>query len=140
MRDSLNTYSSVQLLLATPDAAIQEFLARNQTWIEAVLGCRLSATVTFEFHLPFCDFVMDEIFQGIPIDNRCIPYNKLLRPFVTRWELPPDASPRIELNMSRKREGKVSDGAFGWDPHWRDTPIAVWLTECNHAIVSVSVP
>ena len=42
--------------------------------------------------------------------------------------------------MSRNREGGVSEGKFGWDPHWNGTPLAIWLKGCAHAVVSAKVP
>jgi hypothetical protein len=40
--------------------------------------------VTFEFHLPFDHLVLAEMFAGIPVDSRCIPYTKVLQPIVTK--------------------------------------------------------
>ena len=41
--------------------------------------------------------------------------------------------------MSRNRDGGVSEGKFGWDPHWNGTPLAIWLMGCSHALVSARV-
>jgi len=129
----------VQLLLAPPATAIQEFLGQHRTWIEAAIGCPLADAVTFEFHLPFEHLVLDAMFGGIPIDRQCLPYAKVLQPVVTKWELPPESTPRIELCMSRNRDAGVSAGKFGWDPHWKGTPLAIWMKDCNHALVSATV-
>lgn len=139
MQTTLNNSNTVQLLIAPPVVAIREFLNQYQTWLEAVVGCPLADAVTFEFHLPFPHLVLDEMFRGIPLDSRCIPYTRALRPVVTRWGLPPGISPRIELSMSRNRDAGVAEGSFGWDPHWKETPVAVWLKGCRHALVSAMV-
>jgi hypothetical protein len=130
----------MRVLLAPPAVAIQEFLATHQTWLEAVIGCPLAEAVTFEFHLPFVHLVLNEMFRGIPLDTRCIPYTKVLEPVVVRWGLPPGTSPRIELSPGRDRSAGVAEGKFGWDPDWKDTPVAIWLRGCMHAVVSVKVP
>src|ERR1017187_10701050 len=140
MPTPLNISKPVQLLLASPAVAIQEFLSQHQRWIEAVIGCPLAEAVSFEFHLPFGHLVLDQMFAGIPLDSRCLQYKRQLQPVVTRWELPPESTPRIELCMSRNREGGISDGKFGWDPHWNGTPLALWLKGCAHAIVSAKIP
>ena len=140
MPTSLNTSNPVQLLLAPPAVAIQEFLTQQQSWIERVIGCPLAEAVSLEFHLPFGHLVLDQMFAGIPLDSRCLPYKRQLQPVVTKWELPPESTPRIELCMSRNQEGGISDGKFGWDPHWNGTPLAVWLKGCAHALVSAKVP
>ena len=139
MPNSLHTSKPVQLLLAPPAVAIQEFLNQHQTWLEAVIGCPLAEAVVLEFHLPFDHLVLDEMFAGIPVDSRCISYRKVLKPVVTKWELPPESTPRIELCMSRNREGGISEGRFGWDPHWSGTPLAIWLKKCPRALVSAKV-
>jgi len=139
MPNSLNTSKPIQLLLAPPAVAIQEFFSQHRTWIETAIGCPLAEAVTFEFHLPFDHLVLDEMFAGIPIDSRCISYRKVLKPVVFKWEIPPESTPRIELCMSRNREGAISEGRFGWDPHWQGTPLAIWLKNCPHALVSAKV-
>jgi SpoVK/Ycf46/Vps4 family AAA+-type ATPase len=140
MAKSLPTNNPMRLLLAPPAVAIQEFLAANQTWLEAVTGCRLAEAATFEFHVPFVHVVLSEIFRGIPLDTRCIPYVNVLQPVVARWGLPPGAGPRIALSPGRDRNGRLSEGKFGWDPHWKGTPVAVWLRGCTHAVVAAEVP
>ena len=62
MQTSLNNSKPVQLLLAPPAVAIQEFLSQHRSWLEAVVGCPLADAVTFEFHLPFSHLVLDEMF------------------------------------------------------------------------------
>jgi hypothetical protein len=139
MQTTLNNSNPVQLLIAPPTVAIREFLSRHEIWLEAVVGCPLADAITFEFHLPFSHLVLSEMFRGIPVDGRCIPYTKALQSVVTRWSLPPGISPRIELSMSRNREAGVAEGRFGWAPQWKDTPVAAWLKGCTHALVSTMV-
>ena len=73
MPTSLKASKPVQLLLAPPAVAIQEFLSQHQSWIERVIGCPLADAVTFEFHLPFGHLVLDQMFTGVPLDCRCLP-------------------------------------------------------------------
>ena len=140
MRNMLKPATPVQVLHAPPAVAIEEFLQRNRRWVEAAVGCPLAEAITFEFHLPFDHLVLTELFAGLPLDNRCISYTSVLRPIIDRWETPPDSAPRIELCISRDRSPGVAKGKFGWDPHWKDTPIAVWLKGQAHAFVYGNVP
>jgi ATPase family protein associated with various cellular activities (AAA) len=140
MPNSLSTSSPVQLLLAPPAAAIQDFLSRHRPWIEKAIGCPLANAVTFEFHLPFYHLVLSEMFAGIPVDARCISYTKVLEPVVAKWELLPDLPLHIELRISRNRDGGLAEGKFGWNPLWNLTPFAVSLKGCTHAVVSAEVP
>src|SRR2546425_9028128 len=139
MQTSLTLPKPIQLLLAPPAAAIQEFFGQYQTWVETVLGGPVSDAITFEFHLPFDHLVLDQMFAGIPLDRRSVPYTKMLQPVVSKWELPPNSAPRIELTMSRNREGGLAQGKFGWHPDWNALPLAVWLKGCTHGIVSAEV-
>lgn len=130
----------LSLLLAPPAAAIDEYLRGHQTWVESVAGCPLADTIVFDFHLPFDHLVLTDIFSGLPVDARCVCYESALRPVIEKWEVPPQAPPRIELSLSRSRETGVAAGKFGWELSWRDTPIALWPKDCLHAIVFAMVP
>ena len=139
MSSATITANPLSLLVAPPVVAIGEFLCRHQLWIETAVGCPLVDTIAFEFHLPFDHLILSELFAGLPIDNRCISYTSALRPVVTKWETPPETALRIELGMSRNREAGFAAGRFGWEPSWQDTPLAIWLKGCAHALVSASV-
>jgi SpoVK/Ycf46/Vps4 family AAA+-type ATPase len=42
--------------------------------------------------------------------------------------------------MSRNRAAGVAAGKFGWDPHWRDTPLALWPKGCTNGLIFAMVP
>ena len=56
------------------------------------------------------------------------------------WELPPGESPKIELIHSREQDSPITSKQYAWDPHWKETPVALWLKGLNHALVSASIP
>jgi hypothetical protein len=132
--------SPLKLMAAPPATALEEFLTRHQLWIEASIGCALGEAITFEFHLPFYHLALSDLFDKIPVDARSISYTPVLRTVMVRWETPPGVAPHIGLGISRNRDAGVAAGKFGWDPEWKNTPIAIWLKGCTHALVYASVP
>jgi SpoVK/Ycf46/Vps4 family AAA+-type ATPase len=140
MRSNLTSSTSVNLLAAPPAAAIEEFLLRHQNWITTAIGCPLADAIAFEFHLPFDHHALNDLFRGLPVNRRSISYTPTLQLVVVRWEIPPETVPYIGLGMSHNREAGVAEGKFGWDLHWMDTPLAIWLKGCAHALISASIP
>jgi hypothetical protein len=140
MRSNLTSSTSVNLLAAPPAAAIEEFLLRHQNWITTAIGCPVADAIAFEFHLPFDHHALNDLFRGLPVNRRSISYTPALQPVVVRWEIPPETVPYIGLGMSRNREAGVAEGKFGWDLNWMDTPLAIWLKGCAHALISASIP
>ena len=130
----------VEVLIAPPALAIEQFLGRHGAWIETVTGCAMAESITFEFYLPFDDLVVSRVFDGISLDRRSVSYTSALMPVVDRWEIPPDTSPRIALSLSRNRDAGVAQSTFGWEPEWRGTPLAIWLKGCSHGFVYANVP
>jgi len=84
--------------------------------------------------------VAEELMAGVELDRQCLGSASTVRKLVRRWELPPGVSPRMELHASRNRQAPVTERRLAWDPHWKETPTALWLRESEHAIVSVIVP
>jgi len=119
---------------------MEAFLAGQRTWIESVVGCPRSEALTLEFDFPFSHHVLEHMMDGVDLDRECLGAADALRPMIRRWETPPGCSPRIELIASRDRRAKVTDRKLGWDPHWKETPIAVWLNGAEHGIVSANIP
>ncbi len=115
-------------------------LEPHQAWIESVVGCLRSETVTLEFEFPFSHLVVEDLMAGVTLDRKCLGAAAALRRLVQKWELPPGASPRLELHASRDRQARVTDHKLAWDPHWKETPIAVWLDGIEHAVVSANIP
>jgi len=115
-------------------------LAPYKQWIENVIGCTPSDSVTFEFEWPFGDIVAEDILQGATLDRRCLTFAPVLRSVLERWELPPGVSPRIELTYSRDSESPITAAKPAWDPHWKETPVALWLKGLDRALVAVSIP
>jgi ATP-dependent 26S proteasome regulatory subunit len=126
--------------LTSPVEAMEAFLEPYQTWIESVTGCSRSETVTLEFEFPFSHLVAEDLMAGVTLDRQCLGAAGALRELVRKWELPPRVSPRMELHASRDRQARVTDRKLAWDPHWKETPIAIWLDGSEHAIVSANIP
>ncbi len=133
------TYSS-EIRLAPPVAAMNAFIEPHQQWIKSVLGCSTSDSVTFEVEVPFGQLAAEDILKGVVLDRQCLAGADAIRPDVLRWELPPGLSPRIELVYSHEQHSPITAKRWAWDPHWRETPVALWLRGLNHALVSVSIP
>jgi hypothetical protein len=129
-----------EIRLAPSISSMSAFIEPHRQWIECVLGCAASDSITFELELPFGHFAADETLKGVPLDRQCLFGADEVRPLAVRWKTPPGISPRIELIHSREAGSLVTERKRGWDPHWRETPIAVWLKGLNHALVAATVP
>jgi DNA polymerase III delta prime subunit len=140
MSNAMNSPGPLEVLIASPALAIEQFLGRHRRWIETVTGCPAAESITFEFYLPFDDLVLSRMFEGIPLDRRSVLYTAALAPVVDRWEIPPETSPRIALSLSRNRDAGIAQSTFGWEPEWRSTPLAIWLKGCTHGFVYANVP
>lgn len=130
----------LELGLTSPVEAMESFLEPYQAWIESVTGCSRSETATLEFEFPFSHLVAEDLMAGVTLDRQCLGAAGALRELVRKWELPPRVSPRMELHASRDRQARVTDRKLAWDPHWKETPIAVWLDGSEHALVSANIP
>jgi len=129
-----------EIRLAPSVSSMNAFIEPHRQWIESVLGCMVSDWLTFELELPFGHFAADETLKGVPLDRRCLFGAAGVKPFVVRWELPPGVSPRIEMIYSREQSSLITARTPGWDPHWKETPLALWLKDLDHAVVAASVP
>jgi len=119
---------------------MRAFLEPHSAWIENSLGCTTSQSVTFEIDVPFGQFAAESLLGGVPLDHRCLPATDELKSMITKWTTPENLSPRIELSLSHVQGTQLSSKATAWDPHWRDCPIAIWLRDVAHAVVSVQIP
>src|SRR2546426_4443983 len=129
----------LHICLASPVMAMEGFLEKHRTWIEAVVGCATAETITLECNFPFSHLVLEQMLAEVNLDRQCLGSAETLRPLVRHWETPPECSPRIELIASRDRRALVTERRLAWDPHWKETPIAVWLHSAQHAIVTVNI-
>ncbi|MBL0156826.1 MAG: ATP-binding protein [Bryobacterales bacterium] len=134
------TNRTIELGLTSPVAAMEAFLETHRAWIESVVGCPRGEALTFEFDFPFSHVVLEQLMEGVHLDRQCLGAADALRPMVRRWETPPGCSPRIDLTASRDRHAKITERKLAWDPHWKETPIAVWLDGAEHAVVSANIP
>lgn len=132
--------SSSEIRLAPSVAAMNAFIEPHRQWIESVLGCSTSDSVTFEVEVPFGQLVAEDILKGVTLDRQCLLGADALRAEVLRWELPPGLSPRIELVHSHEQHSPITAKRWAWDPHWRETPVALWCKGLKHALVSASIP
>jgi len=44
------------------------------------------------------------------------------------------------LVHSRDQNSPITAKKCAWDPHWLETPVAVWFKGLNHAVVAASIP
>lgn len=129
-----------ELRFAPPVASMLAFIEPQRAWIESVVGCSLSEALTLEFGAPFGELVAEDLLEGVPLDKGCLGGGEALRPKVARWALPPAVSPRIELYQSRRQDALITSRQWAWDPHWKDTPVAVWFHGLQHAAVRRRYP
>jgi hypothetical protein len=134
------TTNPTEIRFAPAVAAMAAFLEPHRAWIESALGCGLRDAVRLEVEIPFGQLAVETLLAGAPLDDSCLAGAAPLRAAVERWELPPGASPRIALEPSRKRGLPLREHVPAWDPHWRETPVAVWLRGLRHAAVAVNIP
>lgn len=132
--------TKLEIGLTSPVAAMEVFLEPHRAWIESVVGCRRSETVTLEVDLPFSSLVAADILRGAPLDAECVRTASALRSLVSRWETSASASPRIRLATSRDGGAPINERKRAWDPQWRETPIALWLRGIDHGLVAVNIP
>ncbi len=131
---------TIELGLTSPVSAMEAFLDAHRAWIETAIGSPRGEALTFELNFPFSHLVLEHMMEGVELDRQCLGAAASLRPLVRRWETPPGISPRIELMASRDRRARVTERKLAWDPHWKETPIAVWLYGAEHAVVSIDIP
>ena len=154
-----------QIRFAPTSVQIDAYLEHHRPWVESTLGCPLSDAVVAEMDLPFGDVMSRELLSAVPLiaagsDDDTFNFEELppgpwfprrlrtalllgspaVRPaagqraLVTRWQLPPGVSPRIRLEPASAETGP------GWQPRWKDTPVALWLRDSAHAVVAMQVP
>jgi len=99
---------SAEIRLAPAVSAMNAFIEPHRQWIESVLGCVASDSLTFEIDLPFGHFAAEETLKGVPLDRQCLFGTDEVRPLAVRWETAPGISPRIELIHSREAGSLVS--------------------------------
>jgi hypothetical protein len=129
-----------ELRFATAITSMKAYLEPYRQWIESVLGCQKSDSLTLELETAFGQFAASEMLSGASLDRPCRVAADALRHSVVRWEVPPGASPRIALIPRRNREALCTSRATSWDPHWKDVPVAVWLKGLEHPVVAATVP
>lgn len=130
---------STQIRFAPAVASMRDYLEPYLPWLEKVVGCAFSDTVTFEIELPIGRLVIGELLKGVPIDDSADEIS-VFRVAIHHWELAGGVSPRINLALSRKRGSHIVQREAAWHAEWRDCPIAVWLTEERTAFVVANVP
>jgi len=131
---------SSEIRLASSIAAMNAFIEPHRHWIESVTGCPTSDSVTFEVEVPFGQFVAEDVLKSVTLDRQCLLGADAIRRDVLRWELPPGLSPRIELIYSHEQHSPITAKRWAWDPHWKETPVALWFNGLEHALVAASVP
>ena len=48
---------------------MRDYLEPYLPWLEEVVGCTYSETMTFEIDLPIGRLVIDELLSGVPLDD-----------------------------------------------------------------------
>jgi len=133
-------HHTTELRYAPPVTGMTAFLEPYQPWLESVLGGPLSDVITFVLDVPFGELVVEDLLDGAPLDRGCLAGAPPLRPMVDRWAIPSGVSPRVLLELSRDRQVLVTAKQLAWDPHWGETPVALWFRGLDHPVVAVEIP
>ena len=137
METSMST--TTQIRFAPAVTSMRDYLEPFLPWLEEVVGCTYSETVTFEIDLPIGRIVIDDLLSAVPLDDETdVPLR--LGAEIDRWELAGKASPRICLAPSRKRGTSIVERQAAWHAEWQDCPIAVWMKGEPRAFVIAKVP
>lgn len=131
--------SSTQIRFAPPVASMRDYLEPYLPWLERLVGCAYPETVTFEIDLPIGQLVIDELLDGVPLDDE-LEMPSGFRSEIDHWELAGETSPRIHLAPSRKRGGSIMERQAAWHTEWQDCPIAVWMKGKPVGFVISNVP
>jgi hypothetical protein len=121
-------------------AAMNAFIDPHRQWVESVTGCPTSDSVTFEVEVPFGQLVAEDVLKDVTLDRQCLLGADTIRGEVLRWEIPPGLSPRIELVYSHEQHSPITAKRWAWDPHWKETPVALWFKGLKHALIAASIP
>lgn len=132
--------TGTELRFAPPVAAMEAFIEPHRPWLESALGCPLSESVTFELEVAFGQLAAEDLLGGVPLDRQCLAGADALRPAVSRWAIPPGLSPRITLQPGRNRQAPIVARDLAWDPHWKETPVALWFHGFQHAVAAINIP
>jgi ATPase family associated with various cellular activities (AAA) len=131
---------STELRFAPAVAAMAAFVEPHRPWLESVLGCPLGDAVTFEIELPFGQLAVEALLDRVHLDHGCLDGAAALRSAVAQWAIPPGVSPRIALEPSRNRQVALLERQLAWDPHWKETPVAIWFRGLTHAMAAIDIP
>ena len=73
-----------ELRLASSAAAMTAFIEPHRQWIENVIGCPWSESVTFEADVPFGQIVAEDLLTGVTLDRQCLLAGDAVRPATVR--------------------------------------------------------
>ena len=131
--------TSTQIRFAPAVTSMRDYFEPHLPWLEKVIGCPYAETVTFEIDLPISRLVINDLLNGVPLDDELeVPSG--FESEIERWELAGEMSPRISLAPSRKQRACIVEREAAWHAEWRDCPIAVWLKGESTAFVVANVP
>src|SRR5947199_8654461 len=106
--------------LASPVMAMEGFLEKHRTWIEAVVGCATEETITLECNFPFSHLVLEQMLAEVNLDRQCLGSAETLRPLVRQLEPLPECSQMSELIGSWCARALVGEGGLLVVPHLHD--------------------
>lgn len=136
---SVSMITSTQIRFAPAVTSMLDYLEPHLPWLEKVVGCPYAETVTFEIELPIGRLVIDDLLNGVLLDDEMeLPPG--FKSEIDRWELAEEMSPRINLAPSRKIGTYIVEREAAWHAEWRDCPIGVWLKGESRAFVVANVP
>jgi hypothetical protein len=101
----------LEIGLSPPVASMEAFMEPYRSWIESVAGCATAETLTLELEFPFTQLAAEDLLEGVVLDRQCLQAAGAMRSIVSRWQLPPGVSPRIEMNPGPERGSRLTPQA-----------------------------
>jgi hypothetical protein len=137
MRQS-NT-NQMELRLAPPTTLTNALLEPYRLWMETVLGCDQSGTISLAVSFPFTALAIEELLPRTRLNRASTAAASKIKPHVNRCELPGNVSPKIALRPTQDRMPKTQGPLLTWDPTLMETPVAVWFSGVQHAVVAAEL-
>jgi hypothetical protein len=132
----------IEVRLTQPAAIKEAFLDPHLPWMEAVLGCSLADAISIKVSFPFMPFMALAVEGLIPhtrLKRDAMAATAKIRPYVNRWELPGNVSPRMALRPTHDRIPGVLEPILTWAPQLDETPVAMWFSGVRHAVLAAEV-
>jgi hypothetical protein len=131
--------NQMELRVAPPGKITHAALEPYRPWMETVLGCDQSETISLAVSFPFEALAVEELLPRTRLNRASTAVVTKIKPHVNRCEFPGNVSPKIALRPTQDTMPGTQGPILTWDPTLKETPVAVWLSGLQHAVVAVQL-